>query len=80
MRNYQGMVCEEEKIMWEHPLSYIVLEFFTWNPAWDQYLTKMMEERLAKTNNKLHTNRNDTNKGNDASCTSKCVGDCGGCS
>jgi hypothetical protein len=29
-------------------LSYAVLEFFCWPPHWDQYLTKMMEERLRK--------------------------------
>ena len=29
-------------------LSYAVLEFFCWNPNWDKYLTKIMEERLKK--------------------------------
>jgi hypothetical protein len=32
--------------MWELPLSYSVLEFFTWNPRWDDYLTKLLSERL----------------------------------
>jgi hypothetical protein len=27
---------------------YSVLEFYVWNPGWDDYLTKMMMERLAK--------------------------------
>jgi len=34
--------------MWELPLSFVVLEFFTWNPNWDKYLAKMMEERIEK--------------------------------
>ena len=41
--------------MWEHPLSYIVLEFFTWNPRWDEYLSKMAEERLKKKKSKKET-------------------------
>ena len=34
--------------MWEHPLSYVTLEFFTWNPNWDKYLQQQINERLAK--------------------------------
>ena len=34
--------------MWEPTLSYVVLEFFTWNPRWDDYLNKMTEERIKK--------------------------------
>jgi len=34
--------------MWENPLSYVILEFFTWNPKWDTYLTKIIEDIAKK--------------------------------
>ena len=29
-------------------LSYTILEFFCWNPNWDQYLTKVIEKNRRK--------------------------------
>lgn len=34
--------------MWELPLSYVILEFYCWNPRWDEYLTHLAEERQKK--------------------------------
>lgn len=32
----------------DRPLSYIVLEFYCWNPNWDKYLSQMIVERLQR--------------------------------
>lgn len=57
--------------MWEQPLSFTILEFFTWNPGWDPHLTKMMEDRQ----------KTDADKKDEPACdTNKCSSGCGGCS
>jgi hypothetical protein len=35
-------------MMWEPTLSHVILEFFTWNPKWDPYLSKQIQDRVAK--------------------------------
>lgn len=41
---------------WDAHLSFIILEFYIWNPNWDKYLTEMMKQRFMRYEEKKREN------------------------